>query len=202
MKKKITPLIILIPLFSYGQIGVGTTAPHASSILEISSTEKGFLPPRLTTSERDAILDPSEGLMIYNKTVECIEFYNAIEWKNICNSEAILPEVPLTGLNLDCPTIQINPNTGTAGQNYVGVLEVPISFVGTSQSYAGATEFTSTSVTGITAKLRPGSVTNGSSTNVLIFDVTGTPSNTGAASLIIDFNQLPIGGCGVVLSII
>jgi len=47
------------------QIGIGTTNPHTSSILHIESSTKGFLPPRLTLNQRNSILNPAEGLMIY-----------------------------------------------------------------------------------------------------------------------------------------
>ncbi len=49
------------------QIGVGTNAPHASSKLEISSTNKGFLPPRMTQLQRNAIASPANGLIVYQE---------------------------------------------------------------------------------------------------------------------------------------
>ena len=51
---------------SIAQVGIGTTSPDPSSILDISSTSKGVLIPRMTTSERDAITSPVNGLMVYN----------------------------------------------------------------------------------------------------------------------------------------
>jgi uncharacterized protein (TIGR02145 family) len=47
-----------------GSIGIGTIAPHASAALDVTSTNKGFLPPRMTLAQRDAIATPAEGLMI------------------------------------------------------------------------------------------------------------------------------------------
>lgn len=51
------------------QVGVGTTTPDPSAVLDVSSTTKGLLLPRLTTAERDAITSPATGLMIYNTTI-------------------------------------------------------------------------------------------------------------------------------------
>ena len=49
-----------------GGVGIGTTTPHASATLEVQSTSKGLLPPRLTKTQRDAIAAPAAGLTIYN----------------------------------------------------------------------------------------------------------------------------------------
>ena len=62
-------LFLLTSSFLYAQVGIGTTIPDTSSILDISSNSKGFLMPRLTTVERDAISLPAVGLMIYNSTL-------------------------------------------------------------------------------------------------------------------------------------
>ena len=58
-----------------GQVGIGTQTPHSSSILELNSTSKGLLLPRLTVDQRDAISSPTEGLLIYNTTAGSPEIY-------------------------------------------------------------------------------------------------------------------------------
>lgn len=55
-------------------------APTASAALEVVSTSKGFLPPKLTTAERDAIASPAEGLVIYNTTTKVLNFHNGTAW--------------------------------------------------------------------------------------------------------------------------
>ncbi len=47
------------------QVGIGTTTPDASALLELSTTNKGLLLPRLTLTQRNAINSPAAGLMIY-----------------------------------------------------------------------------------------------------------------------------------------
>lgn len=47
-------------------VGIGTNAPKASAVLDIMSSNKGVLFPRMTTSERNAIINPANGLHIYN----------------------------------------------------------------------------------------------------------------------------------------
>jgi uncharacterized protein (TIGR02145 family) len=51
-----------------------------SAILDVSSTSKGFLPPRMTTAERDAIPSPAEGLLIYNTDAKGLNIYNGSQW--------------------------------------------------------------------------------------------------------------------------
>ncbi len=58
---------------SVGQIGIGTTTPDASSVLDVYSIDKGVLLPRMSEIQRDAISSPAEGLMVYNLTSNCLE---------------------------------------------------------------------------------------------------------------------------------
>jgi hypothetical protein len=68
-KHLLTSFILLISVSLYAQVGVGTTTPDDSSILDVSSTSKGLLMPRLTTLERNSISLPATGLMIFNTTL-------------------------------------------------------------------------------------------------------------------------------------
>lgn len=63
-------------------IGVNATL-DASAILQADSTTKGFLPPRMTTTQRDAISSPAEGLMIYNTTTNTLNYYNGTAWESV-----------------------------------------------------------------------------------------------------------------------
>ncbi|MGB0870587.1 MAG: hypothetical protein ACPGSD_13400 [Flavobacteriales bacterium] len=78
----------LFQITAFAQVGIGTITPDASAILDVESTTRGFLPPRLTTAERDAINSgvATPGLLIYNKDIKCIEIYNGTTWINFCNS--------------------------------------------------------------------------------------------------------------------
>ena len=71
-----------------GNVGIGTTSPNASSILNITSTTKGVLFPRMTTAEISAIASPADGLTVYNTTLKAICFYDssAAVWKKVSHS--------------------------------------------------------------------------------------------------------------------
>ena len=64
----------------FAQTGIGTTSPDASAKLDVSSTTQGFLPPRMTTVQRNAIASPANGLTIYNTTINAFQVYNGTAW--------------------------------------------------------------------------------------------------------------------------
>jgi hypothetical protein len=66
--------LVLIANISYAQTGIGTTTPHASAKLDISSTDKGLLIPRMTSAQRGLISLPANGLLVY-QTDGVIGFY-------------------------------------------------------------------------------------------------------------------------------
>ena len=61
----------------------GDTTPDASAAFQVNSTERGFLPPRMTTTERDAISTPAAGLMVYNTTTNKAQCYNGTAWQDL-----------------------------------------------------------------------------------------------------------------------
>ena len=61
-------------------IGIGTNTPASSALLDVSSTKKGFLLPRMTTAQRDSIGSPATGLTIYNISRLSVEVYNGYIW--------------------------------------------------------------------------------------------------------------------------
>ena len=66
MKKVILVLaFFLVFLNGNAQTGIGTTTPDASAKLEVAATNKGFLLPRMTATQRAAIASPATGLMVY-----------------------------------------------------------------------------------------------------------------------------------------
>lgn len=62
------------------QIGIGTDTPDPSAALDITATNKGVLIPRLTTVQRNLIATPAVGLLIYNTTAACLEYYQGAYW--------------------------------------------------------------------------------------------------------------------------
>ncbi|MEB3119758.1 MAG: fibrobacter succinogenes major paralogous domain-containing protein [Snowella sp.] len=76
-------LSTLFTTLIYGQVGIGTNSPVASAKLEISSTTQGFLPPRMTTAQRDQISSPAIGLIIFNTTTDILEMRTSSGWLSL-----------------------------------------------------------------------------------------------------------------------
>ena len=65
------------------QIGMGNNSTgDASALLTLTSTTKGFLPPRMTTTQKNAISSPASGLQVYDTTLNQMSYYNGTSWVN------------------------------------------------------------------------------------------------------------------------
>lgn len=67
---------------SAGSTGIGTSTPNASAKLDVSSTTQGVLLPRMTTTQKNAISSPVEGLEVYDLTLHQKSYYNGTTWIN------------------------------------------------------------------------------------------------------------------------
>ena len=84
MKKITLMMLMFITAFSYAQVGINTNTPDGSSALDIESTTRGILIPRLTEIQRDAITTPATGLMIYQTNqISGFYFYDGASWTRI-----------------------------------------------------------------------------------------------------------------------
>lgn len=100
---------------STGAAGIGTLTPNASSLLEIKSTSKGLLIPRMTKANRNNIVSPATGLLIYQTNASPgFYYFNGSNWKALNSNEAWL----LTG------------NSGTdPANNFIGTTDAqPLKF--------------------------------------------------------------------------
>jgi hypothetical protein len=72
-----------VNILGNGLIGVGTTSPDSSSVIDVTSTTKGFLPPRMTTTQKNAIATPAAGLVVYDSTTNKLCCYNGSTWNDL-----------------------------------------------------------------------------------------------------------------------
>ena len=104
--------------------GFGSTSDIASAAVHITSTTKGFLPPRMITTDKTSIVSPVAGLIVYDNTVNALNVYNGTSWISLGAGGGGGGGVPYTGAtaNVDLGeyelkagqlTLDITP-TGTA----------------------------------------------------------------------------------------
>lgn len=119
MKKySIFCILFAFHIFAHSQVGIGTIAPVTSAALDVTSTSKGFLPPRMTTAQRDGINTPAEGLIIYNITSKCLEVWSGSSWMSFCEGACVPPPTTANAgmdVNSVSTTINLNGNTPLSG---------------------------------------------------------------------------------------
>ena len=69
-------------LTTTGRVGIGTSSPNASAILDAQSTTKGVRVPNMTTIQKNAIASPAAGLMVYDTTLAKLCVYTTA-WETI-----------------------------------------------------------------------------------------------------------------------
>jgi len=80
MRIYLTLILIITFSTSFSQVGIGTTNPDPSSILELNSSSQGLLTPRMTTALRTAIDSPAEGLIVYDTDESSFYYYSSGTW--------------------------------------------------------------------------------------------------------------------------
>jgi hypothetical protein len=71
-------------------LGTQGLSAHSSSQLEIKSTTKGFLPPRMTSTQRDAIATPATGLQVFDTTQNAICEYTGTAWRTVSGGKQVI----------------------------------------------------------------------------------------------------------------
>ncbi len=140
MKKKFTTLLLLAGLFATAQVKIGdnptTISPGAA--LEIESTNKGLVIPRVANTA--AITSPTNGMLVYDLSSNCVKFYENGTWSNcisIGTTSVVQGILAQIGLEADNPNVL--PSTVTAVQlSQLGVTGVTATNIGAYQAYIDA----------------------------------------------------------------
>jgi photosystem II stability/assembly factor-like uncharacterized protein len=117
MKRSIFSLLVMCSLFftqAKAQVAINNSlaAPHSSSMLDITSTTRGLLIPRMTQDQRTGIGSPATGLMVYQTDQQAgFWFFDGAQWAKI-------------GGGTSTTAWNISGNSGTlAGTNFIGTLD-------------------------------------------------------------------------------
>ena len=172
------------------KIGGTATPGDPSSVLELQSTSQGFLPPRMTTAQRDAINSPATGLTIYNTTTNCIQVYRGAGngWQDLCDGPGAL-----TFTNCSSPVV-----TGTFEATKTTTATIQLNYTNTTGKTLGA--FLSSTVNGITLSAPGGSVTAiTAGSGSITLTASGTPASAGNTTIPI---VLAGAGCDIPITVI
>jgi hypothetical protein len=193
LKYFLIQLVLLSSSNLYGQVGIGTTTPDPSSILDLSSISEGLLMPRLTTLQRDGIVSPAEGLMIYNTTSNDgqlnIGTPSTPNWKGIkeqeqstLNSVVLGDNINTTSTNsLLVPGMTISSSPGT----YLALFNAQITALFTVDQGVADLDMIYQDLIAITATNTAHALVFGNGENLPpgIYDVTGAISIAGILTL-------------------
>src|ERR1019366_854768 len=87
MKNVYSLLFLFVSVTVFAQnhnVGIGTTMPDRSALLDMKATDKGVLVPRLNTAQRLAIVNPAIGLLVYDSTLKCFYYFDGTQWNSLC----------------------------------------------------------------------------------------------------------------------
>jgi hypothetical protein len=136
-----------------GSVGIGTTTPHASALIDITSSTQGLLPPR-NPDPATNIVTPAPGLMAYDETDDEMQYYNGTSWGTVA-------------LTADIPTISGTTDT------------FPIF---TSSTAIGDSNLTVIGLGGATLKWGGGTIQAAATTDTMIMNAGGQLTKTNSVS--------------------
>jgi hypothetical protein len=157
-------------------VGIGSAPAAASAVLEVTSTNKGVLLPRValaSATDATTVPSPATGLLVYNTGTAALKttgylYWNGTEWRTLGGESVAAGAVGA----ITCNGVTLVPGTYTSGTPYTGILNVPYTG-GNGGTYAAQTIGP---VNGLTATLPAGNFATGA--GVLTYTVTGTPTVT------------------------
>ena len=156
---------VLLTATTYAQVGIGTTDPNGSAALDITSTTKGLLIPRMTNAQRKAISNPAAGLQVFVTDFDggSFMFYDGTKWGTLSFTKTI-------------------PDAPTIGTAVAADAQATVSFTAPSSDGGSAiTSYTATSspdgITGTLSQSGSGSITVTGLTNDTAYTFTVTATN-------------------------
>lgn len=207
-----TSILFFVFTSVHAQVGIGTSSPNISAQLDVYSTTKGFLPPRMTTADRSAISTAVAGLVVYNTTIGQLEYFNGTGWVALVAGNTpfyaqfrgnAAQTLNVAGGKVDFPTTLINVGGFTVNTNNTIVLpagrvyRVDLNLGWAALSWGRFAIYNATTNTAIspTAHLE--------GANSLAFAGSGTVStfiNTTSGSISIDVRYVAPGGVNTLIN--
>ena len=110
MKHLLTAILLIVNVCAHAQVGIGITTPAASAQLDISSTTKGLLVPRMTATQKAAVSSPATGLLIYQTDgTQGFYYYDGALWNLLTITTNAVPYTGATDtVNLGAYDLIVN----------------------------------------------------------------------------------------------
>ncbi|WP_157490542.1 hypothetical protein [Flavobacterium succinicans] len=174
--KNVLYLFLIMTFICHAQIGIGTNTPHPSAVLDLSSSDKGLLLPRIPKASDVNITSNPNGLLIYDIDLKCVRFYENGVWSS-CLTDA--PKVTANCTASTLSGVYYNGEAMTASNKFL------ITITNTSSSTITATfqpsDLVLSGVAGVTvAAVSVASATiNSLASQMIGYTLSGTPTTTG-----------------------
>lgn len=170
-------------IYHTGTVAVGGVETDPSAQMQVSSNNKGVLIPRISTTARDAISAPANGLMIFNTTTNCLNYYNETNnrWLNLCG-----------GYDPATVVVLCENSEGAIGVYTAG------SALNTTNTYKISVNVTSVGTYEIVAKTENGytfaksGLFTSTGTNVVELEGQGAPIKEGTDAVTLQNNGVPV----------
>ena len=115
MKKIITIFAIFASSIAFSQVGIGTTSPHSSSILDLTASDKALLLPRVANSNN--IATPVNGMMIYAVNPKCFKAYQDGAWLNLTTCSTVTSAMTFGAVTYQGTSVINTTGIGYNGEN-------------------------------------------------------------------------------------
>ena len=193
-------LLLLVSSCVYAQRGIGTNSPNKSAILELNSTTKGFLFPRMTMLERDAIVLPVEGLLVFCTDCSPLGFslYTYGVWgllAGVSSSPLAIESCTIDGTfvqDASAITRNLTVRYKQAKSESLGTLNFDASNVALSGAGAAGLAVGTASPASYT-------FTGLNDTVDVVYPISGTPTTIGAVTITVDY--LSQASCGTATTV-
>jgi hypothetical protein len=194
MRNYIYSIVFLLICFSsFAQVGIGTIAPAAGSLLELKATDKALILTRVAGTA--VIASPVDGMIVYDNSLNCFRSRENGVWTPCWNCCATPSTTAGTISALDCAGVL---KTGTLTNSIAAsAVSAEFSYTGGNGGTFTGQAITSTGITGLTATLVAGNLATG--TGTVTYVISGTPSAAGTSSF-----ALTIAGqnCTLILTVL